>query len=520
MINNYNVTDRNPRINKYKGLLLEDDRVPKILNEMQSNIEVASLSDIKEPSTNVIYKVPTINGFNKNYIFGQEFDIFTLENMTDDILTKILSLLANKGIPEEQAQQIFTYMIYFLSSVNIVVKEEEGTTTVNAINMYDDRKYILKNNAFESLIEQLAEYSVDETYDTIEELASGVETLILEKIFNNVPGVKEIFTNNNLEIKYTDEPLNDENLFLNVVERAKDTTYKYYIWNGEEYIEVFKDIEEKVIINKEMGQSDSDTQGNYINLNFSFTEEEFNLLKDNKAIVHLFAKAEAGDIAVQQDIYLLPSNFQKFKVGTTTDNNTITFISCDEYKIRCYYLYKNNLSNIYTRDIQQSVNLTPRNLKPSYYHLVGSNESPFLGVLENTNEDISTLYLNQRFKVYEATYNTTINKLRGTYDSLFSSTIKSLGVSETVLKDTAISIVVKTKLGDCSGNINLEENSGKTTLCLYDSSENKPIYMNVSFDSSFTEDSFITDFKVYKDGAEISADFLQNQFSSLSIYLL
>ena len=50
MINNYNVTDRNPRINKYKGLLLEDDRVPKILNEMQSNIEVASLSDIKEPS--------------------------------------------------------------------------------------------------------------------------------------------------------------------------------------------------------------------------------------------------------------------------------------------------------------------------------------------------------------------------------------------------------------------------------------------------------------------------------------
>ena len=27
--------------------------------------EVASLSDIKEPSTNVIYKVPTINGFNK-----------------------------------------------------------------------------------------------------------------------------------------------------------------------------------------------------------------------------------------------------------------------------------------------------------------------------------------------------------------------------------------------------------------------------------------------------------------------
>lgn len=472
--------------------------------------EVASLSDIKEPSTNVIYKVPTYTEFNKNYIFGQEFDIFTLENMTNDTITKISSLLANKSIPEEQVQQIFTYSSYFLSSINITQEE------MNLVNMYANKKYILKNNALGSLVPELEGYIVDETFDTIEELANGVETLIL----NKAPSIKELFASNNLEYKYTTEPLNDENLFLNVVERAGNTTYKYYIWDGEKYIEVFKDIEEKVIINKEMGQSNSDTQGNYISLNIDFTEEEFNLLKDNKAIAHLFAKAEAGEIAVQQDLYLIPSTFKKFKVGTSTDDNTITFISCDEYKISCYYLYKNNLSKIYERDIQQSLNLTPRNLKPSYYSSVGPNRSPFLGVLENTNEETSTLYLNQSFKVYEATYNKTINKLRGTYDLLFSSTIKSLGVSETVLKDTAISIVVKTKLGDCSGNINLEENSGKTTLCLYDSSENKPIYMNVSFDSSFTEDSFITDFKVYKDGAEISADFLQNQFSSLSIYLL
>ena len=509
MINNYNVTDRNPRINKYKGLLLEDDRVPKILNEMQSNIEVASLSDIKEPSTNVIYKVPTYKVFNKNYIFGQEFDIFTLENMTDDTIIKISSLLANKGIPEEQIQQLLTYSAYFLSSINI-------TEEMNIVNMYANKKYILKNNALGALVAELEGYIVDETFDTIEELANGVETLILDK----APSIKELFINNNLEYKYTTEPLNDENLFLNVVERAGDTTYKYYIWDGEKYIEVFKDIEEKVIINKEMGQSDSDTQGIYINLKVDFTEEEFNLLKDNKAILHLFTKAEAGEIAIQQDLYLIPSTFKKFKVGTTTDDNTITFICSDEYSISCYYLYKNHLSKLYIRDIQQSVNLTPRNLKPSYYHLVGSNESPFLGVLENTNEELSTLYLNQSFKVYKATYNTTFNGLEGTSDSLFSSTINSLGVSENVLKDTAISIVVKTKLGDCSGTINLEENSGKTTLCLYDSSENKPIYMNVSFDSSRTEDSFITDFKVYKDGAEISADFLQNQFSSLSIYLL
>lgn len=509
MINNYNVTDRNPRINKYKGLLLEDDRVPKILNEMQSNIEVASLSDIKEPSTNVIYKVPTINGFNKNYIFGQEFDIILDEN-AESFIDQLTQILISKGVEENDIEPIFMLSLYVIATINITM---DGTV----VNMYDNGKYILKNNALPQLIGQGE--PIDKSFDTIDEVYDFI-TELLKTDNEQLQTYVSFLTKYNLEYRYTTEPLNDENLFLNVVERAGDTTYKYYIWDGKKYIEVFKDIEEKVIINKEMGQSNSDTQGNYISLNIDFTEEEFNLLKDNKAIAHLFAKAEAGEIAVQQDLYLIPSTFKKFKVGTSTDDNTITFISCDEYKISCYYLYKNNLSKIYERDIQQSLNLTPRNLKPSYYSSVGPNRSPFLGVLENTNEETSTLYLNQSFKVYEATYNTTINKLRGTYDLLFSSTIKSLGVSETVLKDTAISIVVKTKLGDCSGNINLEENSGKTTLCLYDSSENKPIYMNVSFDSSFTEDSFITDFKVYKDGAEISADFLQNQFSSLSIYLL
>ena len=65
----------------------------------------AQIKEVKELpleniSTNTIYKVPTYTGFNKNYIFGQEFDIFTLENMTNDIIIKISSLLANKGIPE------------------------------------------------------------------------------------------------------------------------------------------------------------------------------------------------------------------------------------------------------------------------------------------------------------------------------------------------------------------------------------------------------------------------------------
>ena len=113
MINNYNVTDRNPRINKYKGLLLEDDRVPKILNEMQSNIEVASLSDIKEPSTNVIYKVPTINGFNKNYIFGQEFDIILDEN-AESFMNQLTQILTSKGVEENDIEPIFTLSLFVI----------------------------------------------------------------------------------------------------------------------------------------------------------------------------------------------------------------------------------------------------------------------------------------------------------------------------------------------------------------------------------------------------------------------
>ena len=110
--------------------------------------EVASLSDIKEPSTNVIYKVPTINGFNKNYIFGQEFDIFTTENFTEEFSNQVIQILTSKGITQDDAGNIMLLLMYGIATANFV------TTGAITINMYDNGKYIFKTNIFSQMIGQ------------------------------------------------------------------------------------------------------------------------------------------------------------------------------------------------------------------------------------------------------------------------------------------------------------------------------------------------------------------------------
>ena len=202
---------------------------------------------IQEPekvSTSTIYKkeIMTEGGaVNTNYVFGEKIDMITVDN-TNSTIEKVNQILTSKGFDEEMSQNISPVLIsYGLASENLDFIQN-GNDRVLFVNMYDNGKYIFKNNILSELLEQTE--PIEKEFNTIDELYNFINNLYSE-ISNKVPEFKEMIdtlTANNLEYKYTNEPLNDSNLFLNVVEgpiEPKGTgVYQYYIYNGKEYIEL------------------------------------------------------------------------------------------------------------------------------------------------------------------------------------------------------------------------------------------------------------------------------------------
>ena len=200
--------------------------------------EVASLSDIKEPSTNVIYKVPTYiynTAINKNYIFGKEFDIFTASSATENFMLQLTEFLQSKGIEENDSENVLLLLVYGMAATNVQIKSD------TAINMYDGNKYIVKNTLFPQILGQ--EEPINKTFDNIDDLYNFIDTF-LKTDNEQLKELTSLLTKYNLDYKYTDKPLNDEKLFLNVVMALgdiKNITYKYYIWDGEKYNETSGD---------------------------------------------------------------------------------------------------------------------------------------------------------------------------------------------------------------------------------------------------------------------------------------
>ena len=199
------------------------------------------VSEPEKVSTSTIYKkeIMTEGGaVNTNYVFGEKIDMITVEN-TNSVIEKVNQILTSKGFDEEISQNITPLLLsYGLASVNVDFIQN-GNNRMLFVNMYDNGKYIFKNNVLSEQTEP-----IEKEFNTIEELYNFINNLYSE-ISNKVPEFKEMIdsmTANNLEYKYTNEPLNDSNLFLNVVEgpiEPKGTgVYQYYIYNGKEYIEL------------------------------------------------------------------------------------------------------------------------------------------------------------------------------------------------------------------------------------------------------------------------------------------
>lgn len=507
MINNYNVTDRNPRINKYKGLLLEDDRVPKILNEMQSNIEVASLSDIKEPSTNVIYKVPTINGFNKNYIFGQEFDIISNEN-GQSFMEQLTQILISKGVEEDDVEPIFILSLYVIATINITL---EGM----CINMYDNGKYIFKNSVLPQLIEQ--EEPIDKSFDTIDELYDFV-TEVLKIDNEQLQKYVSVLNKYNLEYKYTIEPLNDSNLFLNVVERAGDTTYKYYIWNGEKYNEIGGETGLK-IIKVQPGTFIGNTHT--VDLNRSITLDELELLKNNKAILALGTTATMGDTEIELYDYLFNpsvsviggvtrlgyfhgrSLLDQPSISNTIGTNFI--LSSENLNELKWYDYENNELLLAFQNFNTQINSTNR----------------LIGLYKNTadSNEMVDLYLPLSIQLANVTYsNNQFNFNKGDFElNILDQIVNSVNI-------TCIQVNLQVKLNGLTYSyccvMHLRDNEGSKNegiITIYDTSEHKVTYVEISGLSLSSSGSTLT-IKAYKDGQNITTDFLTNTFKKLYIY--
>lgn len=171
---------------------------------------------------------------NTNYVFGDKIDMITVDN-TNSTIEKLNQIFTSKGFDEEMSQNISGMLLsYGLASENID-SIENGNDRMLFVNMYDNGKYIFKNNLLSELLEQTE--PIEKEFNTIDELYNFINNLYSE-ISNKVPEFKELIdalTANNLEYKYTNEPLNDSNLFLNVVEGP---VYKYYLYNGSSFIEI------------------------------------------------------------------------------------------------------------------------------------------------------------------------------------------------------------------------------------------------------------------------------------------
>lgn len=184
-------------------------------------------------STNVIYKVEdNTSVINNNYIFGQKFDIITSDNI-GIITPQITNIVKTHGIPADDADSV-TELCTIIACINYYYNTNNKSYDVN---MYDNGEYVYKSTTLSDIG---IGSPIDEKFNTIEELYNFINKTIDDILKNpNIDeSVKEGFKlldKYSLEYKYTNEPLNDSNLFLNVVEGP---VYKYYLYNGLSYIEV------------------------------------------------------------------------------------------------------------------------------------------------------------------------------------------------------------------------------------------------------------------------------------------
>ena len=202
------------------------------------------VSEPEKVSTSTIYKkeIMTEAGAitNTNYVFGEDIGMLTAENL-EEFQTKFQEILKSKGLSEEIIANLLIFSTrYSLMSGNIDVTDNTDRTL--SINMYDNGKYIFKNNVISQILQQ--NEPIEDEFNTIDKLYNFINNLLIEAS-NKDEELKQMIdslTANNLEYKYTNEPLNDSNLFLNVVEgpvEPKGTgVYQYYIYNGKEYIEL------------------------------------------------------------------------------------------------------------------------------------------------------------------------------------------------------------------------------------------------------------------------------------------
>ena len=184
-------------------------------------------------STNVVYKVEdSTSTLNKNYVFGQELDMITGDNI-GIITPQITNIIKTHGISADDADGV-TELCTIIACINYYYNTDNKSYDVN---MYDNGKYVYKSTTLSDIG---IGSPIDEKFDTIEELYNFVNKTIDDVLKNpNVDeSIKEgfgILDKYNLEYKYTNEPLNDSNLFLNVVEGP---VYKYYLYNGLSFIEI------------------------------------------------------------------------------------------------------------------------------------------------------------------------------------------------------------------------------------------------------------------------------------------
>lgn len=202
------------------------------------------VSEPKDVSTSTIYKkeIMTEAGVvNTNYVFGEKFDIVTVENQ-EAFQTKFTEILKSKGFNDELITNLLILLTgYTLLSANLDFTDDSNSRMLS-INMYDNGKYIYKNNQISQILQQ--NEPIEDEFNTIDKLYNFINNLLIEASDKNeeLKQMIDSMTANNLEYKYTNEPLNDSNLFLNVVEgpiEPKGTgVYQYYIYNGKEYIEL------------------------------------------------------------------------------------------------------------------------------------------------------------------------------------------------------------------------------------------------------------------------------------------
>ena len=202
------------------------------------------VSEPEDVSTSTIYKkeIMTEAGVvNTNYVFGEKIDMITVENQ-EAFQTKFTEILKSKGFNDELITNLLILSTGFtLASANLDFTDDSNSRVLS-INMYDSGKYIYKNN---QIIKSLGQTEpIEKEFNTIDELYNFINNLLIE-VSNKNEELKQTIDSmaaNNLEYKYTNEPLNDSNLFLNVVEEpieSKGTgVYQYYIYNGKEYIEL------------------------------------------------------------------------------------------------------------------------------------------------------------------------------------------------------------------------------------------------------------------------------------------